>query len=77
MAESKFKKGEKYSAVRKETKEKVELIGVNQEADLVIVNSIPGTIDKLSNFNGVKPDGKLSKEESSARDESFGSNWDN
>lgn len=77
MAESKFKKGEKYSAVRKETKEKVELIGVNQEADLVIVNTIPGTIDKLSNYNGVKPDGKLSKDESEGRDEAYGSNWDN
>jgi len=77
MAEQKFKKGEKYSATNKASKEKVELIGVNQEYDLVIVNTIPGTLDKLSNYSGVKPDGKLSKEESEARNEAYGSNWDN
>lgn len=73
----KIEKGKLYSATHKESGEKVELLGINTEADLVVVNTIPLHIDALSHYKALKPSGDISEEQSASRKEFFGENWEN
>jgi hypothetical protein len=70
-------KGIRYTATHKETKEKVSIVGVNSEADIALIDTIPATLDKLSHYGALKADGTLTEKDIKSRDEFFGSNWDN
>jgi len=73
----KIEKGKAYTAIHKETKQTVDILGINTASDLVLVGSIPQTVDALSNYKTLKPAEKLSEEQLAAREASFGSNWEN
>ena len=73
----KIEKGKAYTATHKETKQTVDILGINSELDLVIVGTIPNHIDSLSHYTKLKPAENLSDEQISGRDAQFGLNWDN